>query len=1507
MIKRILLCILAGMSLTAVATPPTGGTTAGKIDARILLKRLPVPEKKNDGRPSNPFKAPARTNPLKALSNSQFYGAVLSANSWVDYFWAGIDPPYGVYSFPKENDDTATPELLNPMFGQVVSGFYRENTYCVMTQRISDENGQIYNDYYEIDTDSWKVARHIEINDHTYIAPDMTYSPAYGLVYGSFYNDGITGFNFASFDPETLDYEVIAAIPDQMRYMAITADNDGNIYAINEECNLLSINPDNGQETIIGATGVESASYIQSMTWDASSGKIYWVAVMENGMSLGTTLYVIDPSDGVAMEVGPMPDCEELAGMFIPYREAADQAPAQIANLEAAFPNGALNGIVTFTLPSTDNTGNALNGELGYLVTINGVDKARGTGNAGETIEIDADLEAGEATIEVRASNDAGNSPVARSIFWAGADTPKAVENITLKNENGKAVLTWTLPEGGIHDGYVNPDATVYEIVRHPGDIILADAHSGETYTDMLEDASLDLYSYSITPVYSGNRGATVTSDKVIFGEAATIPYFEGLDNEERFNAMFTVNNADNDDYSWEFFANSWLGFDTESGAANLVAAEDGNDDWLISRPIRLHSGIEYRLTAQMAGGNYSLDFYNSVFEIFISDAPEVESFKTKLDFGDEVITLDNDFYQQIVPVFSVENDGDYYIAYHGKGKRDDAASFYNLMIDWVKIYEVSNFNAPAKITDLSLTANENGELDATVAFTAPTLTYNGSRLDEISSIDILRDGELVKSFDDVAPGTSLTFNDSGLEEGMRHYTVAANNSYGRSVETNDSVYVGHDIPAMVTGIRATDEGNEIHVTWNPINTGANGGYVNADEVSYVITDPKGSILAEGITATEWSEAVEADGKMLAHIYNVAAVYDGKTGEAGIGEGVVTGTALQTPFHESFADGKYQNEGWWDTHDTEAYGYVYQFKPLHGSSADTDREAMAFEAWNYWSSPDGVNASLNTGKISLKDVENPTLIFWFYGFADDADLTFDVYVNDCGKTTDKVYEEVLHPGEYMDAYKRIEVPLAQYAGHDYIYVSFRGKIFDMTWAGMAIDNIQVRNVYDDNLTVDMQLPPNFITGIGNDLPVILHNTGKSAIEAGYKVTINQNGTELASTEGSALEPDEVKVLRVEIRPEVVAGDEFTLSAEADYADDYDADNVKTLTVETVNAELPLASAPAVANDTEGIKISWNSPDLSSVGPTTEDFESYEPFIHDAFGQWLSLDIDKEADSGDNRMFCPDMGMPSSFFTYNPYAINEDFMEMAPEYEPHSGEQYIINYNVNYQSAVYTDTNNDWLVSPRLSGRAQTIEFYAKALGYYEPFNVLYSTTGMDINDFTQLYEMEADGEWTKFECEIPEGAKYFAIQSTGYDTWALLIDDITYEGLCDWLEPAGFNVYRDGKLIGATESGTCFFIDTQAPDKCKYSVTALYNVGESAPASVDFDRSGIAVIDGSLKVSADNEAIVIRGGEGLTARVYSIDGMLVATAHLDGDTRIAVTPGVYVVETGDFRTKVIVR
>ena len=110
--------------------------------------------------------------------------------------------------------------------------------------------------------------------------------------------------------------------------------------------------------------------------------------------------------------------------------------------------------------------------------------------------------------------------------------------------------------------------------------------------------------------------------------------------------------------------------------------------------------------------------------------------------------------------------------------------------------------------------------------------------------------------------------------------------------------------------------------------------------------------------------------------------------------------------------------------------------------------------------------------------------------------------------------------------------------------------------------------------------------------------------------------------------------------------------------------------------------------------------------------------------------------------------------------------------PNSGDQYLICPSVDWPAE-----NDDWLVSPRLDGRSQTISFYAKAASYdYEWMRVYYSTTDthpdsfIKISDGDQVYVSDY---WTQYSYELPEGAKYFAIQCCRRVVF-LLIDDVTY-------------------------------------------------------------------------------------------------------------------------------------
>ena len=115
-----------------------------------------------------------------------------------------------------------------------------------------------------------------------------------------------------------------------------------------------------------------------------------------------------------------------------------------------------------------------------------------------------------------------------------------------------------------------------------------------------------------------------------------------------------------------------------------------------------------------------------------------------------------------------------------------------------------------------------------------------------------------------------------------------------------------------------------------------------------------------------------------------------------------------------------------------------------------------------------------------------------------------------------------------------------------------------------------------------------------------------------------------------------------------------------------------------------------------------------------------------------------------------------------------------------------------------------------------------------------------------------------------------------------MVDDITYH--LGGGEPVGYNVYRDGSLIGSTTELT--YQDQPANGKYLYQVTALYEGGkESAPESVS---AGVATGISTTTVSK------------ATAELFTIDGVKVPAQHLK--------KGIYIMRAADGSTrKVLVK
>lgn len=180
---------------------------------------------------------------------------------------------------------------------------------------------------------------------------------------------------------------------------------------------------------------------------------------------------------------------------------------------------------------------------------------------------------------------------------------------------------------------------------------------------------------------------------------------------------------------------------------------------------------------------------------------------------------------------------------------------------------------------------------------------------------------------------------------------------------------------------------------------------------------------------------------------------------------------------------------------------------------------------------------------------------------------------------------------------------------------------------------------------------------------------------------------------------------------------------------------------------------------------------------------------------------------------------------------EENMDNA--FMPHSGEQYMAAPSVDYPYE-----NDDWLITPCLDGRAQTIKFWAKAATFdSEWINVYVSSTDSHHDSFVKLNDEEriyvGDG-WREYTFDVPEGTRYFAVRCIRRSVM-LMVDDFTYAPAATD-EPArtlvGYNVYSNGQLIAFVPAPETSLTTELVAGNDTYYVTAVYEQGESLPSNV---------------------------------------------------------------------------
>ncbi len=683
------------------------------------------------------------------------------------------------------------------------------------------------------------------------------------------------------------------------------------------------------------------------------------------------------------------------------------------------------------------------------------------------------------------------------------------------------------------------------------------------------------------------------------------------------------------------------------------------------------------------------------------------------------------------------------------------------------------------------------------------------------------------------------------------------------------------------TGVGYVDYGDKVTIRWNAVE--------GASEYKvYEAGATTSDIKTLGSTSDiSFDIARQTDtGQDAITLFGVTSVVDGAESQIAASPVLTTGEIAPLPWKESFRNGKTDKFFWTERVSDNQWGLLTDASGLH--SMDGDNGIFAFMALKH-----GDYINLHTGKISLEG--NPFLVFTRY-YVPTQNVGLTVVASFPDGTSRQVFSAV-NNGSASAYWKTEVVDLADYRDYRYCTLSFNfisNADFPDGGALVALDAIQVIDNKKVDVSASLDLPAKVMKGqtVKGDL-VIQNNSlfttpilnvyvavnGTPIIEGNLQGTLPALGTGLLGIEIPTSSLNGSDNLAVTARM-TAAGDEVPAN---------DTDDVAIALEQTWRK--PVTDLRLFRTPENGISVEWDAPERNSK-PVEDGFEDYAPWATE-FGEWTTVDTDLAFHGGVFPVsdYPGQMGQ-FAFKVMTPEEIGE--ANNARNGRSYLGAPFGVLDDPD-QGATYA-ASDAWLISPELSGEAQTGTFYAASTPAYnalweqfeqtdETFYILYSTTGNSVSDFKNYCyagsisnkNIVDDEHYVKVEFVIPEGARYFAIHHTtpAGDGCMLRIDDVSYVA---GGTPVSYNVYADGALLANVERMSALDAESKA---AKYAVTAVYRDGaESLPVEIGADQASIIFSEADAAPVAFDicnlQGVVVRRGATSTSDASLAPGVYIA-------------------------------
>lgn len=1069
-----------------------------------------------------------------------------------------------------------------------------------------------------------------------------------------------------------------------------------------------------------------------------------------------------------------------------------------------------------------------------------------------------------------------------------------------------------------------------------PEKAISGDAVTGLTKVEVYKDGELfKTLTDGVTP------GATMSFDVEVVagvqnvytimafnaagqGEPATVkvmvlstPYSNDFNSKNSLEGYTIINHRDLA-YTWHL----------QNGQARLFPTESGYDHWLITPPVTLQAGMYYILTFNAK----ALGDYGGELEVMLGKGAGEELLTQRVM---ETITLDkadNIFQGNREEYFTVEENGQYFLAFHVTSPEEERVRTSEVYLDDLMISAGVSGSMPDR-GELKVTPAADGSLKAELSYTAATKCLDGTDLNANSTQNVYFYINGVqtpanRTFS-AYPGQTVAITVEVPED--LPYIFSARTGWAGRVSYRDAFVginrPGYPNPDKIT-IKETLPYGHVVMSWEAPQKDYEGYPLNPDLLTYDVAALKADIygnpyeeeIFKGIKGTQCEfDALKDNSKQSMVRYVLRARNSRGEGSSGaLSKYINVGKPYKMPYVESFI-----NENGNPGASTAIFDECLEGMCRWGimtdglagiKAADNDGAYIALESLF-----EGCVGRFYTGKVSLGSGMAPALTMMVHNPGTESlearnTLEFKVYTY-----ADSKWHSLGEPRSINEicggkpGWNKVTLDLSDYADN-VVVCAVEATCVSHTFT--SLDNIRIWELPANDLSLQgHNAPLSVIPGQNFEVSVDVVNNGVAAATP-ENIEMLVDGEVVATADGTEIAVGSMETFKLSHAfPAVDLAASHELVFKVNFADDADlADNESAPhTILTVEGNLaPVSNVKGVADNNQVISLTWDAPTPAEGGVITETFEDWTPGVASQHG-WTAFDRDGQDirgvnDGSGNALVIPGLEAfaPASWALID----NANGSLPASSFPAKSGSKFLMSICPGGS----TGSADDWMISPELSGNAQTVKFGVRNFsGYPVGVEVLCSDGEMNVTSFKSMAKGSINSsEWVESSVDLPEGTKRVAIRNISYceTSFMLMIDDITYEPAAQAQATLlGYNVYSEAECIASPEEAGYTFAEPSETGKHVFGVTARYAEGESALVPVEVDvESGLigTVADGGIHVFGGEGCIHVTGATGRNVTVSTVGGIVICNGVIE-DSRIAAAPGIYVVAVADKSYKVIVK